>query len=447
MYYDDIQYNKSRFTALAWNQRLRESLPTLVKQIGDQFGIKAEYEYLSLGSFNCCYRLKGLHSIIRFPIFSKSVFRYEKTNDECMIMTYISQFTSIPIPKLLAAGSSELGPYMVLSFVDGTRLSDHLKAPPDPEAPIMLQPNIDIATLASAYRNMARILIQLSRCEFSRIGAIGKDESGNWRAWKRPITLNMNQVVSCGNFPPNALPQQTFATANAYFTALAETHIAHLRTQRNDAIAGEADCREKYVARQLFLKVARDFSTTYNHGPFPLYCDDLRPTNVIVDSHLNIRGVIDWEYCYAAPAEFTYCSPWWLLLKHPDDWDDLKTFLEEFIPRHNLFIQVLQDEENGMIERGDISEHQRLSVGMAQSLENGRFWFCLAATSSYGFDDIYWQFIDPLYYGEFTSIEDRISLLSKQEQDDLDPFIQLKTRQAEEGELDEHWDYYQMFTA
>ncbi|KAL1877813.1 hypothetical protein Plec18167_004782 [Paecilomyces lecythidis] len=447
MYHDDIQYNKARFTALAWHQKLRESLPELIKQIADRFGVKAEYEYLSLGSFNCCYRLKELHSIIRFPIFCKSVFRYEKTNDECMVMAYISRHTSIPIPKVLAAESSELGPYMVLSFVDGTRLSDHLKAQSDPGEPIMLQPDINFATLASVYRSMARVLIELSGCEFSRIGAIGQDDSGNWHAKKRPITLNMNQIVSCGNYPPNALPQETFATANAYFTVLAETHITHLRTQRNDAVTDEADCRKKYVARRLFLKIARTFSTTYNHGPFPLYCDDLRPTNVIVDSHLNIRGIIDWEYCYVAPAEFTYCSPWWLLLKHPDDWDDLTTFLREYIPRHDLFIEVLRDEENDMIRRGDISEQKRLSVGMAESLRNGHFWFCLAATSSYGFDDIYWKFIDPLYYGERTSIEDRIRLLSKQEQDELAPFVQLKMQQAEDGELDENWDYYQMFTA
>lgn len=447
MYHDDRQYNKSLFTALAWNQRLKESLPTLVKEIANRFGIKAEYEYLSLGSFNCCYRLKGLHSIIRFPIFSKSAFRYEKTNDECMIMTYVSRCTSIPVPKLLAAESCDLGPYMVLSFVDGTRLSDHLKANSDPGEPIMLQQDINTATLAQAYRNMARVLVELSRCQFSRIGAVGQDESGNWCVKKRPVTLNMNQIVSCGNYPPNALPQQSFATANAYFTALAETHISHLRTQRNDAVADEVDCRKKYVARHLFLKIARNFSTKYDNGPFPLYCDDFRPTNVIVDSDLNIRGVIDWEYCYAAPAELTYCSPWWLLLKHPDDWTDLRAFFQEYLPRHKLFIQVLQDEENEMIQRGDISEHQRLSTGMVQSLENGHFWFCLAATSSYGFDEIYWEFIDPLYYGKFTSVEDRISLLSKQEQDDLEPFVQLKMQQAEEDELDEHWDYHQMFTA
>lgn len=447
MYHDGRQYDKTRFIALAWNQRLRESLPKIVREISDQFGVEAEYEYLSLGSFNCCYRLKGLHSVVRFPIFGKSVFRYEKTNDECVVMAYVSRYTSIPVPKLLMAKSCDMGPYMVMSYVGGTRLSDHLKAQAGPGVPIVLEPDINTTILAQAYRNMAKVLIELSRCELPRIGAVAHDELGGWGVKKKPVTLNMNQIVSCGNYPPYELPQQSFVTANDYFTALAETHITHLRTQRNDAVDDDADCRKKYVARYLFLKIARNFSTAYNNGPFPLYCDDFRPTNVIVDPDLNIRSVIDWEYCYAAPAEFTYCSPWWLLLKHPDDWDNLRLFFEEYVPRHKVFIQALRDEENEMIRRGDMSENQRLSNGMVQSLENGHFWFCLAATSSYGFDDIYWDFVDPLYYGEFTSIEDRIGLLSKQEQEMIEPFVQLKMKQAEEDELDEHWDYHQKFTA
>lgn len=449
MYHDEKQYNKSRFMALAWLQRLRETLPSLIRDVGNKLGVEADCEYLAMGSFNCCYRLKGLHSIIRFPILSKSAFRYEKTNDECLTMTYISRYTSIPVAKLLAAESCDLGPYMVLSFVDGTRLSDCLKAPSNPEAPITLQPDIDHALLSHAYRNMATVLIELSRCRFARIGAVGQDTSGSWCVMKRPVTLNMNQLVSCGNYPPKALPQHAFTTANEFFIALAEMHITHLRTQRNDAVDDEADCQKKYVARQLFLKIARNFSTEYNNGPFPLHCDDFRPTNVIVDSDMNLRGVIDWEYCYAAPAELTYCSPSWLLLTHPDDWadGDLGTFFEQYIPRWRLFIETLRNEEDEMIQRGRISEGERLSINMAQSLENGRFWFCLAATSSFGFDDIYWKFIDPLYYGEFTSIGDRIHLLSLQEQDELEAFVELKMQQAKEAELDEHLDFHEMFTA
>ncbi|KAG9255097.1 uncharacterized protein F5Z01DRAFT_681155 [Emericellopsis atlantica] len=362
-----------------------------------------------MGSFNCCYRLKGFHSILRLPILSKSAFRYEKSRDECLLMAYLARHTSIPLPKLLAAGTCDMGPYMVLSFVDGARLSDFLKDPSTEDAPITLQPNIDDALLYRAYRNMASLMLQLSKCRFSHIGALGQDELGNWLVTKRPVTLNMNQLVSCANYPPSRLPpkERTFASANEYFTALAEMHINHLQTQRNDAIEDAEDCRKKYVARHLFLKIARTFSKEHNDGPFPLYCDDLRPTNVIVNPDLDVCGVIDWEYCYAAPAEFTYCPPWWLLLTHPDDWTDgdLGSFLEQYLPLCRL---------------------------MAESLENGHFWFCLAATSS---------------FGDFTTLEDRVRLLAQPEQDELASFVEHKMLQAEDSQLDEHVSPHEMFTA
>ena len=114
---------------------------------------------------------------------------------------------------------------------------------------------------------------------------------------------------------------------------------------------------------------------------------------------------------------------------------------------HKLFTQVLREEECDLIHQGKLMESQCLSTRMSESVSNGHFWFCLAATSSYGFDDIYWRFIDPVYYGPFTSIEDRIQLLSQQERDDLEPFVQLKIQQAGEGTVDQHWTVEEMFDA
>lgn len=286
---------------------------------------------------------------------------------------------------------------------------------------------------------MASVLLELSKCQFSSIGGVCRDDSGRWLIGKRPLTLDSNQLASLANYPPNQLPSTTFSTACDYFVALARSHMTHLQTQRNDAVEDEADCRRKYVARCLFLKVAEMLTATHNNGPFRLFCDDLRPSNVIVDADLNIRSVIDWEFTYAAPAEFTYCSPWWLLLAHPDDWEDsLDSFLQQYLPRHRFFLEVLQGLEDEEIGRGALSESGRLSGEMALSMDNGNFWFCLAATSSFSFDEIYWQFIDSTHYGECATIEDRIALLGPEEQDSLDDFVQAKMQQTEQRTLDKH---------
>lgn len=67
------------------------------------------------------------------------------------------------------------------------------------------------------------------------------------------------------------------------------------------------DCRRKFVARKLFRKLAKDNRLTnpsLEKGPFKIRCDDLRPANVLLDERLPISGVVDWEFIYAAPAEF-----------------------------------------------------------------------------------------------------------------------------------------------
>jgi hypothetical protein len=75
---------------------------------------------------------------------------------------------------------------------------------------------------------------------------------------------------------------------------------------------------------------------------------------------------------------------------------------------------------------------------LKDSFYSGQFWVCFAARTSYEFDDIYWKFIDPIYYGEFTFIEDQIELLGPQEQDYRKRFAPFKIQHAREGGLSEH---------
>lgn len=77
------------------------------------------------------------------------------------------------------------------------------------------------------------------------------------------------------------------------------------------------------MARQLFRKLVRDKKPTnplLEKEPFKLWCDDLRPANVLFKENMHIAGVVDWEFTYAAPTEFSYAPPWWLLIEKPEDW-------------------------------------------------------------------------------------------------------------------------------
>lgn len=76
---------------------------------------------------------------------------------------------------------------------------------------------------------------------------------------------------------------------------------------------------------------------------------------------------------------------------------------------------------------------------MEQTMENGLFWVCLAARYGLMFDEIYWTFIDKMYYGPLISIEDRLRYLSEGERSNLDEIVRVKMKQAKEGALDEHY--------
>ena len=78
---------------------------------------------------------------------------------------------------------------------------------------------------------------------------------------------------------------------------------------------------------------------------------------------------------------------------------------------------------------------------MKDSMETGLFWTCLAAKYSSVFDEIYWDFIDRRYYGTFTSLEDRISVLNQGQRQEMNEMLRLKARQCTEDReiFDDHY--------
>lgn len=165
---------------------------------------------------------------------------------------------------------------------------------------------------------MVRCLLQPHKRNFSRIRSLLEDDYGSTSAAGRPVTQNMNNMLQLANMPRSVLPKQNkrFDTADEWYVALAEMHVAQLVFQHNDLIASEDDCRNKYVARQLFRRLTKkgkistygftsdkwtDFATNNElrapaldgEGSFKLWCDDVRPVNVLLDDDDKIAAVID----------------------------------------------------------------------------------------------------------------------------------------------------------
>lgn len=108
--------------------------------------------------------------------------------------------------------------------------------------------------------------------------------------------------------------------------------------------------------------------------------------------------------------EKTGSSPMWLqlnsltrtmvaLFESPEEWEsDLNAFVTRYRPRLQLFLKALRNCEDRELRRGSLTESQRLSDRMARSIDDGLFWFCLAARKSF-MHEIYWSFLDEKQFG------------------------------------------------
>ncbi|KAG4431315.1 hypothetical protein IFR05_013212, partial [Cadophora sp. M221] len=251
------------------------------------------------------------------------------------------------------------------------------------------------------YRQMAKIVLQLSTLKFPRIGFLVEDKEGAISAQGRPLIQNMNSIADHARVPPCVLPSKTYSTATEWYSALADMHLAQLVFQHNDAVDDEDDARDKYVA----------------HGTFRLWSENLRPSNVLIDEDLRVVAVVDWE-------------------------------LAAYEPRLKTFLRILEDEEQkltGLEIAKDMAgmspSTKTLAQRMRESWETNSWMVNFASRRSWSFDALFWRYLDPVYFGpnEDGDHKARLDLLPIDEAKAIEPFVRTKMEEAKERILVE-WE-------
>ncbi|KAF7543545.1 hypothetical protein G7Z17_g10646 [Cylindrodendrum hubeiense] len=419
---------------------------------------------LIIGGFNVLYpiRVEGLSGnvLVRLPCPDQTVFPEEKTFAEVATAACISQHTQLPVPKTFYHGvDSEIGPFMIIEDLVSRRgMGQALEAPREDNDTPVLHPNISETKLKSLYLKMARCVLKLAQPTFSRIGALVETSPGSYHVLGRPMTLNMNNMVQLSNIPKSIFPSEgtTYQTADEWYVVLAEMQMATLLFQHNDMVSSENDCRTKYVARQLFRRLAKqgrlsnygfsedNWSACSKYAPatlpapegsdsFRLWSDDFRPVNVLVDENDEVLGAIDWEFAYVGPMQFVLDPPWWLLLNVPEMWDDgIEDWTSVYERRLKTWLSAMEEAEQEM------NPGLLLSAYMRESWATGRFWLNYAARKSWAFDTIYWKYLDERFFGEREDIpaeelwKIRVQLLSKEERAAMEPLVQMKMEESKE---------------
>lgn len=155
-----------------------------------------------------------------------------------MVLKYLREHTTIPVPYVHSWGPAEkspgqLAPFILMDLMDGVCLDDLLKKPTKSDQdPLILDPDIDQRKLEVIYSQIAGYMLQLDRLRLPSIDAISKDWS-RWTVTERPLTYDMNELVADTGFPARELPSGPFKSAGKYFRQQASELWTHLGTQRN----------------------------------------------------------------------------------------------------------------------------------------------------------------------------------------------------------------------
>lgn len=517
-----LQANRQDFDNLVWdlhdlasdelNHKFkRVSTVRLVEALAQRlFGVPASFvrpKGLVIGGYNALYRLRlerdlaegdscPRHSsdagfdnggpgdvLVRLPRSASHCFASEKIGPESATARFISKNVPIPVPQVLHCGhDDELGPFTIIEHVQfqadlRVALQDPSQSPED--TPV-LNPNISEEALVKAYAIPARCLLLLSRPDFPRIGSLAETEESGFEVRRRPIPQNMSDMVQLANIPRAVLPpqDQTYGTADEWYAVLADMHVAQLVFQHNDVVSSEDDCRNKYVVRQIFRRLARqgrlsrfgfleddwsaqsktrapELAAPDGSGHFRLWNDDFRPVNILVDKSDSLASVIDWEFSYVAPTQFILDPPWWLLLEVPDMWaegiEDYRTIYDKRLETWLSVMENVQrelenaDEGNESTEGEEDNKASRspfpfpLSRYMRDSWESGRFWLNYAARQSWALDTIFWMYLDERFFGardpnvvECDLWKTRIGLLTGEEKEAMETFVKWKMEDVKE---------------
>lgn len=428
--FDEIAQDDGDNECRAWLQRVIASKAEIATFVAHRRGGggRGLFDGYLKGSFNLCICVKfdngEQRAIIRFPKpgHTATAFRDEKVANEVRFMDFLSQNTTIPVPRVISWGLTEespgqLGPFIIMEYVDGTRLSTILKQPAkDDGDDVVLNPEIDDVRLDNIYDQIADYMFQLSRVNFAGIGAISEDPTRKtWSVTARALTYNMNELATVSGYPLDIFPKAQFTSAREYFRNLANEHLTHLRTQRNLADSPE-DAQKRFIARHRIKQLIPQYGIE-EEGPFKPFCDDLQPSNMLVDPEtLRITAVLDFEFTNAMPAQFAYDPPWWLLLLGPDMWLEkrpVKDFLVQYEPRMEQFLRALERVETKSGLRAKSPEGPRLSARMRESWTSKRFWFDYAIRKSFDVDAVYWAILDDGSASvESLSDEDRMEMES-----------------------------------
>ncbi|KAK6224843.1 hypothetical protein QIS74_03170 [Colletotrichum tabaci] len=212
-----------------------------------------------------------------------------KLGDEVATMQFITERSSLPVPRVLAYDTDEdnaaAAPFMLIEVLPGIVAMDALGGYAEHRGVIPTRYR------QAFYQSVAKCHVQMTALRLPKIGTIIRNPDGGYES---------------GPLPGIGGP---FDTAAAFFEAWADAvefkrdketitrmmQRGPISAERMVAIIDGFPRRIKAMAGRL---------SRHNEGPFPLCHGDFLHSNIMVDeASFNVTGVIDWEDACTVPWE------------------------------------------------------------------------------------------------------------------------------------------------
>jgi hypothetical protein len=210
----------------------------------------------------------------------------------------------------------------------------------------------------------------------------------------------------------------TYTDAAPYLQDLLAYQDNRLRFQPN-AILGRPDGVFQLSALAALRALLPVFWKQDLHNrDFVLTLPDLHKSNLFVDDDWNVVGAIDFEFAPVQPRQMVNV-PDWLSDRSIDEL--VGSDLDEYQKLHNLFIDILEEEE---VTR---QCGHYFSTRLREDWRTGRFWYNAALRSTNGFPIVFEQSIQPRFFDKFDADVEGSSIM-RLWGEDCEEFVNEKLR-------------------
>lgn len=212
------------------------------------------------------------------------------------------------------------------------------------------------------YRSLSRIMLDLARHPFPKIGAFTIDKSGNMSLSNRPLTRLFPLLESDG-IPIDIPRNRTYTTTDSYIYDILNCHDLKLQHQRN-AVRDKWDAEGQMAVLTTMRALSPNFTIDHlRRGPFCHIWTDCHKSNIFVNPHYEITCLPDLERICILPIE-ELSPPYWLSGYAVDELEGDKE--DQYKEMCEEFLRVFEEEDD---------EQSSTTTIMKTVLEKGTNWF------------------------------------------------------------------------